>query len=120
MKTTFQTGKFAEKTACWFLRFKGYRLIERNFKVGRGTGAGEIDLIMRKGKTLVFVEVKARQTLETAAESILLQQRIRTTKASAVFLQKNPQFKNHAVRYDAVLIAPKKWPKHIQDAWRIL
>ena len=63
-------GHFAETKAALFLRLKGYRVVERNFKPPRGTGAGEIDLIVKKGNVLVFVEVKLRQTETAAAESV--------------------------------------------------
>ena len=57
-KTNYAIGHFAETLAIWYLRLKGYHLVARNFIVKRGTGAGEIDLIMTKGKTIIFFEVK--------------------------------------------------------------
>lgn len=49
-------GKYGEDLACKFLEQLGYRIIERNFRI-RG---GEIDIIARDGKTLVYIEVKTR------------------------------------------------------------
>ena len=49
-------GRTAETIALWYLRCKGYRLLTQRFK----SPMGEVDLIMRKGETTVFVEVKAR------------------------------------------------------------
>ena len=51
-------GKEAEAAAERFLRQKGYRILERNVRVGRG----ELDIVARLGETVVFVEVKARRT----------------------------------------------------------
>lgn len=52
-------GNRGERIAARYLRAKGYRVIAANYRV-RG---GEIDLICRQGKTLVFVEVKTRSNL---------------------------------------------------------
>ena len=99
---------------------KGWWPVKMNYVVGRGTGAGEVDLILVRGKTLIFVEVKYRPTLVQAMEAITVQNQIRVAKSSAVFLQKNPKYKDYQVRYDAILLAPKKWPKHLQNAWSLM
>lgn len=52
----YKKGLFGESLACEFLKSKGYKIIERNFRI-RG---GEIDVIAKDGKTLVYVEVKTR------------------------------------------------------------
>ena len=117
--TNYKKGHFAEKLAALYLQCKGYRLITRNFITGRGTGAGEIDLIMKKGKNLVFIEVKKRQNYMTAAEAITKNNQHRTARASEVFLSSHPQYSNYQIRYDAVLFFPKHWPIHIKDAWRL-
>ena len=52
-----QLGQRGERRAAWFYRIRGYRIVARNVHL-RG---GEIDLVARRGRTLVFVEVKARQ-----------------------------------------------------------
>lgn len=49
-------GNYGEDLACEFLKSKGYKIIERNFRI-RG---GEIDIIATDGSTLVYVEVKTR------------------------------------------------------------
>ena len=120
MKSNHARGHFAEKIACLYLMMKGWWPVKMNYVVGRGTGAGEVDLILVRGKTLVFVEVKYRPTLVQAMEAITVQNQIRVAKSSAVFLQKNPKYKDYQVRYDAVLLAPKKWPKHLQNAWSLM
>lgn len=55
-------GRRAEKIAAWFLRAKGYAVLARRYK----TPVGEIDLVARRGRTLAFVEVKARKEGEAA------------------------------------------------------
>ena len=53
------SGKLAEFLARMLMRCKGYRIICGNYVTGKGTRAGEIDFIARRGKTIAFVEVKA-------------------------------------------------------------
>ncbi|MDR2901603.1 MAG: YraN family protein [Lactobacillales bacterium] len=117
---TYKTGRLAEWASYFFLIMKGYRPLARNFKVGKGTGAGEIDLIFKKGKTLVFVEVKYRRTLTDALHAITINNQQRTVRSSAVFLQRYPQYGTCDIRYDAVLLSPGRWPKHLPGAWRVL
>lgn len=120
-KTNYKIGHQAETIAIWYLRLKGYHLIQKNFTVKKGTNAGEIDIIMRKKNTLVFVEVKKRQTYLLAAESITVKNQMRTVNASAVFLQKNKKYQNYDIRYDAILFKRGSlWPKHLVSAWRVL
>ena len=116
--TNYKNGHFAEKIALWFLRLKGYHLVEMNYTTGRGTGAGEIDLIMTRGKTLVFVEVKKRQNLITSAEAITRKNRQRVRKGAEAFLQKHPRYQSYAIRFDAVLFENNFWPHHISNAWQ--
>jgi len=56
------TGRRGEDLAHRYLRAHGYTVVARNYRTPNGTG--EIDVIARQGDTLVFVEVKARQTAE--------------------------------------------------------
>lgn len=118
--TDCKTGHRCEKWAQMLLMLKGYIPVSRNYVTGRGTGAGEVDLIMRKGRLLVFIEVKKRATFEKALHAVTIENQARVIRASAAFLQRNPKFSDFGIRYDAVLFAPKRMPRHIKDAWRVL
>jgi putative endonuclease len=59
LSETLQRGNLGERLACRFLRKNGYKILHRNFKSSRG---GEIDIVCRDHETLVFVEVKTRNT----------------------------------------------------------
>lgn len=113
-------GHLYEKWALLSLILKGYMPIGSNVVTGRGTGAGEIDLIMRKGKTLIFIEVKKRKSYVKGLEAITIENQMRVVRASAAFLKRNPIFQSYRIRYDAVICVPWHWPKHLKDAWRVL
>ncbi len=56
---TARLGRAGERRAAWFYRLRGYHIIDRNVRLT----AGEIDLVVRRGATLVIAEVKTRQSL---------------------------------------------------------
>ncbi len=117
-QTNYNAGHFAEKIALFYLRLKGYRFVSLNYVTGRGTGAGEIDLIVEKGQMLVFVEVKKRQTLARAKEAIHFQNRQRTIRGAESFLRRNRKYAHHQLRFDAICFDKKLWPHHIKNAWQ--
>lgn len=119
MSRARQTGARAETLAAWMLRLKGFRILARGHVTGRGTGAGEIDIVARRGRLVVFVEVKARASLEEAAAAISAGQRRRIARAAETFMARTPHLAGHDVRFDAVLVAPGRLPRHICDAWRM-
>ncbi|MBC7906563.1 MAG: YraN family protein [Rhodospirillaceae bacterium] len=115
----WQRGKRAETLAAWWLRLKGYRVLARGYAIGRGRGAGEVDLIVRRGDVVAFVEIKARATLAQAAHAITPNQQDRIIRAARAFVSGQPKLAACVLRFDAVLITPKSWPRHISDAWRM-
>ena len=106
-------GARAETLAAWWLRLKGFRILARD----RREAGGEIDLIARRGRLLVFVEVKARPERGEAAEAIRARQRRRIARAAAGFLARRPDLAGLTLRFDAVLVAGFP-PRHVADAWR--
>lgn len=118
-KSNYHIGHFVEKMALLFLILKGYFPVAVNYVTGRGTGAGEVDLIVKKGHTLVFVEVKKRQNLITSAEAITHKNQQRTARAAEAFLCKNSKYQNYTIRFDAILFGNNFWPKHIKAAWHL-
>jgi putative endonuclease len=107
-------GHRSEAIAAWWLRLKLYRIVARRYR----TAAGEIDLIVRRGRTLAFVEVKARASLRVAAEAVSPRQQHRITRAAGQFLAARPDLAGLDQRFDALLIVRRIWPRHIPDAWR--
>ncbi|HTI87862.1 MAG TPA: YraN family protein [Alphaproteobacteria bacterium] len=109
-----QAGRTAEAVAALLLRLKGYRILERRFRGVRG----EVDLIARRGGLLVFVEVKRRGTLDEAALSVTVRQRERIGAAAEEYLARHTTLGTLGVRFDAVLVATGRLPRHVPDAWR--
>jgi putative endonuclease len=108
-KSTYERGLRAERAAALLLMLKGYRILRRRAR----TRAGEIDIIARRGKTLVFVEVKHRPTLAEAAEAIRPRDRMRLEGAANALLACHSDGCNN-FRIDVVLLAPGRWPQHIR------
>lgn len=107
-------GRRAETLAALWLRCKGYRVLARDFR----SPVGEIDLVARRGATLAIVEVKARSSLAEAGEAISPRQRRRIRNAAIAFLQRHPSLGTLDLRFDAILMVPRHWPRHLTDAWR--
>lgn len=110
-----QRGARAERNAALLLRLKGFRILARRYRAP----VGEIDLLAKRGRMLVGVEVKARQDRESAAFSISPRQQQRIARAMEHFLAANPKYSEHQIRFDAILATPGRLPQHIPDAWRI-
>ena len=109
----FQLGISAESRAAAFLIAKGFRILARRWK----SPAGEIDIVARRRRLLIFVEVKARANLDEAAESIDARQQRRIAAAAEVWLAGNPDDSLRDFRFDAILVAPGKLPRHIPAAF---
>ena len=107
-------GRRAEALAALFLACKGYRIVKRSFR----TQLGEIDIVARRGTTLAMVEVKYRPRKDDAAWSITPAQCQRIELCARGFIAAHPNYAGHHIRFDAVLMAPWRWPTHLRDAWR--
>lgn len=112
-RTAERRGRLAEHLALALLRLKGYRILAQRYK----TPVGEIDIIARKKALLVFVEVKARRRMRDAIESIGARQRQRITRAAEAYLARHPAHAGKTCRFDAILVAPGRLPRHMIDAW---
>ena len=77
-------GRLAEDLSAWYFRLKGYEILARNWR----NRLGEIDLIVKKKETLVFVEVKARRSLKkgTPEEALTPGKKRRLLKLAESFL----------------------------------
>ncbi len=106
-------GRWGEGLAIWLLQLKGYQIRERRFRCA----VGEIDLIVARGKTIVFVEVKYRRTGATS-EDVSPFQADRIVRAASLYLARNPpKGLDWETRFDLILLGPWRWPKHLKSAF---
>ncbi len=113
-RAAYRRGDRAELLCLWLLRLKGYRILARRYR----TPVGEVDLIARRGGSIVAVEVKARDDFAAAGESIQRRQRQRIARALLHFLSSRPDLAMLSPRFDVMLVAPGRLPRHLGDAWR--
>jgi putative endonuclease len=112
-QVAFALGLSAESRAAAYLIAKGYRIVARRFR----SPVGEIDIVARRRGTLIFVEVKARERLDDAAEAVIVRQQRRIIAAAEAWLAAHPDDANCDMRFDVMLVAPKSLPRHIQAAF---
>ena len=93
-----QIGHHAEQLIADYLVQQGLELIAQNYH----SRYGEIDVIVRDGNTLCFIEVKARRLKAQvgASESVNRSKQRKTIKTAQFFLQKHPQFEDLFCRFD--------------------
>jgi putative endonuclease len=106
-------GRIAEHVAAIWLIAKGYRLLGRRLQ----TPGGEIDLLLRRRDALVFVEVKARPTLDSGVAALHLRQQ-RRCETAARWLAPRHGWPGAVLRHDAVVITPWALPRHLIAIWR--
>lgn len=109
-KAAYLLGHDAEFWAAFWLNLKGYSIKARRFQAA----GAEIDLIAERFGTLVFVEVKARRTLDDALVAITPEKLRRIGRGARAYLARLPR-QPRTIRCDAILVAPGSLPRHIQS-----
>jgi putative endonuclease len=109
----FRLGLSAESRAAVVLIAKGYRIVARRWK----TPFGEIDIVARRRRALVFVEVKARERADDAAEAVTERNKRRVIAAAELWLAHNPADAQRDIRFDVMLVTPGRIPRHIANAF---
>ena len=105
-------GRRAETIASLWLQLKGWSVLARRVR----TPVGEVDLVARRGRTVAFVEVKARANKEDAALS-LDEYRLRRVAAAAEALAPRFVRAGDDMRIDAMFITPRRLPRHMANVW---
>jgi putative endonuclease len=100
-----QFGKKSENLAVWYLKRIGYKIIEQNYR----TPLGEIDIIAKEKKTIVFVEVKSRQSIRYGNPKWAVTPK-KQRKISMVALQylKSTRQTDARARFDVVAITSNR------------
>jgi len=109
-----RSGRRGELLAAWFLRLKGYRILETRYK----TPVGEIDLIARRFGTTVFVEVKSRRGSHLEREALMAVRDDRIVRAAQYYLTRHPALMGRDLRFDVIFLAPRMWPRHVRNAFQ--
>jgi putative endonuclease len=93
-------GAALEADAERWLCGRGLRSVAKNFRCK----AGEIDLVMRDGTQLVFVEVRFRSSdrYGSAAESVTAAKQRRLVNAAQLFIATHPHWRDHSCRFDVL------------------
>lgn len=105
-------GRRAETLAAWWLRLHGWHVLARRARIA----GGEVDLIARRGRTLAFVEVKARGTVAELDFSVD-RHRLRRVAVAAERLAPRYARPDDDIRIDVILIAPRRLPRHLVNVW---
>ena len=106
-------GSAGEDAACAYLTQRGWTILERNVRRGRG----EIDIIARRRGIIAFVEVKRRSSTAYGqpAEAVNLQKQARIAQAAALYMQEN-ELDDANIRFDIIEILPGEI-RHIEGAF---
>ena len=114
-RATYLRGHWAEHVALMIPVVEGYRLLARRYSAS----GGEIDLIVKRGDTIAFVEVKARHVMDDALIAIGAQKRQRFSRAARAWISRNRWAAGKTFRADAVFVAPGRWPRHLVGAFEM-
>jgi putative endonuclease len=109
----FRLGLSAESRAAMFLFAKGYRIAARRWK----TPFGEIDIVARRRRMLVFVEVKARERADDAVRAVTERGKRRIVAAAKLWLAHHPDDAQAEIRFDVMLVTPGRIPRHVTNAF---
>jgi putative endonuclease len=113
-------GKEGERIAELFLKKKGYKLVERNYRCT----AGELDLVMLDRRVIVFVEVKTRtgSGYGTPLEAVAVRKQKKMIYVAEFFLSAKKLSQREA-RFDVVGVSwpgPQPLVEHIENAFELI
>ena len=106
-------GRTAELLAALFMMIKGYRPLAWRLKTSRG----EIDLIMKSGRRIVFVEVRTRADIDKGLASVTPFKAQRMVDAAHVWIGRNALDLGADYRFDILVVSAYHWPRHIENAF---
>ena len=112
--SSYKKGLLMEMLVIFILFIKGYKILKHRFK----TKYGEIDIILLKNETLIFLEVKYRKNIDALTDVLTNKQINRIYKASQYFIRnfsRKKDFKNFSLRYDLFFIGGLLKMQHIKN-----
>lgn len=115
-QTSYRKGVDAEKRAVKQLERDGYTVLKERYK----TKFGEIDIVAKKDDVLVFVEVKAHQSMEASLYAVTPKSRRRIEQSALWFLSENPEYIDYGMRFDVMIFKGGSiWAEHLDNAWMV-
>jgi len=119
-----EKGRKAEDRAVFHLRMKGYRILDRNARLGRG----ELDIVGRRGDVLAFIEVKLRPDRESGLLAVHRDKQERLRSAASAWLACHAGLQHLQCRFDLIILTPgsagsiresiRPRIEHLQDVFR--
>jgi putative endonuclease len=111
-------GRLGERRAVWFFRLRGYQVVETNVRLT----AGEIDLVVRRGNTIVVAEVKTRQSMRAGAghEAVNRSKQERLIRLADQYIARE-KLRDVQIRYDVLSLfwnGSRFLVSHYPDAFR--
>ena len=109
-----RAGRRAERWAAVWLALRGYRILDRRFRVR----AGEIDIVATRGRTVCFIEVKQRTG--EAVDPVSARSEARIIRAGEAWLAKHPDYvaRDFGLRYDILIVSGRWRVVHRVDVFR--
>jgi len=115
-------GQAGEHRAARYLQRRGYTVIARNVRLGRG----ELDIIAQRGDLLVFIEVKAHKTRQSSLLAVHPDKCARLQSAAETWLSQHPNYTHLQCRFDLIMLTPRiglpQWAppriEHMEDIIR--
>jgi putative endonuclease len=100
--STFAAGRAAERRAWWHYRLRGYRILETNV----WSGGNELDLVVRRGRRLAFVEVKAKGggRYGNPFEMVTAEKQRRLRRAAEAWLAAHPDLSQLEASFEVVAL----------------
>ena len=112
-------GRWGEWRCRLALTLTGWSILHHGYRSRSGSGAGEIDLIARRGRVLAFIEVKTRPDIQHGLEAVSVTQQSRIARGAERFLTRHPSLATLDLRFDVMVVRPWRWPVHFADVWQL-
>jgi len=112
-----EKGRKAEDKAALHLRLRGYRILDRNARQGRG----ELDIVADKGEILAFIEVKSRPSRDAGLLAVHADKQERLRSAASGWLARHAEYQHLQCRFDLIILTPGRLYsriEHLQDIFR--
>ncbi len=110
---SYTRGLIAEIYTMVYLTCKGYRILAWRYK----TPMGEVDVIVKRGRVIAFVEVKLRPNLDDGLYAVTPKMQGRIIRAASRFMASHPVFQDKFMRFDVVAVSGFRL-KHLDNAWQ--